>query len=74
MAKKTKIDSGLIYLDLSTDEVLRQFEQVIWTYSLSRAATKTIMLTSAMMSSDDVIDMSHDIYQKVSHTCKKLFV
>ena len=34
-------------------------------------ATKTIVLASAMTSSYDVINMSHDAYKKVIHNCKK---
>ena len=40
MAEKLKIDSGLIYQDLSTDEVSRQSEQVIWTFSFSLVGCK----------------------------------
>ena len=40
MAEKLKIDFGLVELDLSTDEVSRQYEQVIWTFNLSLVGDK----------------------------------
>ena len=33
--EKVKLDFGSVWLDLSTDEISRKFEQVIWTSSLS---------------------------------------
>ena len=61
MAEKLKLDFGSIWLDLSTDKVSRQFEQVIWTFSLSLLGD--VKDNSADFSDDVIITTDEQYFQ-----------